>query len=101
MKPRPPPTRASPARRTRSCSAVCASTARAARPACRRGPRGPTRPPRRRCAPRAVPDPVDAEGLTGREQALLALVAVLAVAAGVLHYAGAPGVTAFLAATAA
>jgi len=48
-----------------------------------------------------VPDPVDADGLTGREQALLALIAVLAVAAGVLHYAGAPGTTAFLAATAA
>jgi Ca2+:H+ antiporter len=48
-----------------------------------------------------VPDPVDAEGLTGREQALLALIAVLAVAAGVLHYAGAAGITAFLAATAA
>jgi len=48
-----------------------------------------------------VPDPVDADGLTGREQALLALIAVLAVAAGVLHYAGAPGITAFLAATAA
>ena len=48
-----------------------------------------------------MPDPVDADGLTGREQALLALIAVLAVAAGVLHYAGAPGTTAFLAATAA
>ncbi len=48
-----------------------------------------------------MPDPVDADGLTGREQALLALIAVLAVAAGVLHYAGAPGITAFLAATAA
>ena len=48
-----------------------------------------------------MPDPVDAEGLTGREQALLALIAVLAVLAAVLHYAGAPGITAFLAATAA
>jgi Ca2+:H+ antiporter len=48
-----------------------------------------------------VPDRVEAEGLTGREQALLALIGVLAVAAGVLHYAGAPGITAFLAATAA
>jgi Ca2+:H+ antiporter len=48
-----------------------------------------------------VPDPADADGLTGREQALLALIAVLAVAAGVLHYAGAPGLAAFLAATAA
>jgi Ca2+:H+ antiporter len=48
-----------------------------------------------------VPEPVAAEGLTGREQALLGLIAGLAVLAGVLHYAGAPGVTAFLAATAA
>jgi Ca2+:H+ antiporter len=48
-----------------------------------------------------VPDPVAAEGLTGREQALLGLIAGLGVLAGVLHYAGAPGVTAFLAATAA
>jgi Ca2+:H+ antiporter len=48
-----------------------------------------------------VPDPVQAEGLTGRERALLGAIAVLAVAAGVLHYAGAPGITAFLAATAA
>jgi Ca2+:H+ antiporter len=48
-----------------------------------------------------VPDAVEANGLTGRERALLALIAVLGVLAGVLHYVGAPGVTAFLAATAA
>ncbi len=48
-----------------------------------------------------MPDPVAAEGLTGRERLLLALLAVLTVAAGALHYAGAPGITAFVAATAA
>jgi Ca2+:H+ antiporter len=47
-----------------------------------------------------VPEPV-AAGLTRREQGLLALIAALTVAAGILHYAGAPGVTAFVAATAA
>ena len=46
-------------------------------------------------------DPSAAEGLTGREQALLALVAGVTALAGVLHYAGAPGVTAFVGATAA
>jgi Ca2+:H+ antiporter len=56
---------------------------------------------RRPCGPRAVPDPVADEGLTGRERLLLALLAALTVVAGVLHYAGAPGVTAFAAATAA
>ena len=48
-----------------------------------------------------VADPADAKGLTGRERALLALIAVLGVLAGILHYVGAPGVTDFLAATAA
>src|SRR5258707_12925342 len=57
--------------------------------------------PRRPCGPRAVPEPVADEGLTGRERLLLALPAALTVAAGVLHYAGAPGGTAFAAATAA
>jgi len=42
-----------------------------------------------------------AAGLTRRERLLLALIAGLTVVAGVLHYAGAPGVTAFAVATGA
>ena len=42
-----------------------------------------------------------AAGLTRRERGLLALIVALTAAAGILHYAGAPGVTAFVAATAA
>src|SRR5205823_336739 len=59
------------------------------------------RPPRRSCAHRAVPESGTADGVSRREQALLALVASATAIAGILHYAGAPGVASFLVATVA
>jgi Ca2+:H+ antiporter len=48
-----------------------------------------------------VAEPLAEGGLTGRELALLGLVGVATASAGILHYAGAPGVAAFLVATVA
>src|SRR5205807_1328068 len=83
-----------------SCSAACASTARTAPPTSWPSSRPSARPQPRSCASSRVAEPA-ATGLTRRERLLLALIAALTVVAGVLHYAGAPGVTAFAVATGA